>query len=66
MRGITILAVLIALAIAAYLYQQNLQTTSQQLGAGSPKDLKPQLERLGQGIELQTELGARRVDEATR
>ena len=66
MRGISILVVVVALAVAGYLYQQNLRTTGQQLGADSPQEIKPRLEQIGRDVERQTELGARRVEEATR
>lgn len=66
MRGFGLIALVLAMAAAAYLYQQNLRNTAQQLGASSPKDIKPQLDQLKRDIELQTEIGARRVDEATR
>ncbi len=66
MRGISILVVVIALAVAGYLYQQNLRTTGQQLGADSPQEIKPQMEQIGRDVERQMQLGAGRVEEATR
>ena len=66
MRGIALLVVVIALAVAGYLYQQNLRTAGQQLGADSPQEIKPRLEQVGRDVERQMELGTRRVEEATR
>jgi hypothetical protein len=66
MRGIALLLVVIALAVAGYLYQQNLGTTGQQLGADSPQEIKPRLDQIGRDVERQMELGTRRVEEATR
>ena len=66
MRGISILLLVVALAVAGYLYQQNLRTTGQQLGADSPQEIKPRLEQIGRDVERQTQLGASRVEEATR
>jgi hypothetical protein len=66
MRGFSILIVLVALAVAGYLYQQNLRTTGQRMGADSPQEIKPRLEQIGRDVERQTELGVRRVDEAAR
>lgn len=66
MRGFSILIMLVALAVAGYLYQQNLRTTGQRLEADSPQEIKPRLEQIGRDVERQTELGVRRVDEAAR
>jgi hypothetical protein len=66
MKGVSILVVVVALAVAGYLYQQNLRTSGQRLGADSPQEIKPRLEQVGRDVERQMELGTRRVEEATR
>ena len=60
MRGFGLIALVLAMAAAAYLYQQNLRNTAQQLGASSPKDIKPQLDQLKRcNTAVEKELGRR-------
>lgn len=66
MRGFSLLALVIAMGAAAYLYQQSLQHTTEQLGAESPKQIKPKLDQIGRDIERQNEMSLRRIEDATR
>jgi len=62
-RAIGLVALLAALATAAYLYQQNLRRSAATIGAESPRQMKQAMEDLERGLETQAKDRGRQLEE---
>lgn len=62
MRGLGLVALLAALAAAAYLYQQNVRHSASAVGADSPKQMKQAMEDIARGLESQAEDRVRQLE----
>ena len=57
------IALLAALATAAYLYQLNIRQSASNVGAESPKQMKEAMENMARGLEARAEDRVRQLDQ---